>query len=253
MAKKFQNIDQLFKEHLRDYEISPSPSTWERLDNRMSGNRKPGWLIWGRWAAAMLVVGTFSYLLWQYQPTPVPAETNEVAEISPTQAPPTLPDSENTATVENDSEKAPDGPMAPRLAESAGTGPVQKTTNRQKNDKPKHRQQEAPVLQEASSADPVPLAENLPQEWQEPLDLDIPPLELDDLIADSFGSSEVAYKVRIVSRGYAISPDKETLVDGIENKIGGFFNKVDQGFAEIQDAKNNLLVSLTTKKEKNRK
>jgi hypothetical protein len=169
------------------------------------------------------------------------------------QTPPTSPDSENNATTENELEKAPQGPTAPRLAESAGTGSVQKATGSQNNDKPKTRQQEVPVQLEASPTNLVPLAENLPQEWQEPLDLAIPPLELDDLIADNFGSSEVAYKVRIVSRGYAISPDKENLVDGIENKIGGFFNKVDQGFAEIQDAKNNLLVSLTTKKEKNKK
>jgi hypothetical protein len=58
------------------------------------------------------------------------------------------------------------------------------------------------------------------------------------------------YKVKIISNGYALQPEKEKLVEGLENKIGGFFTKVDEGFGGLQDAKNNLFASLTTKREK---
>lgn len=56
--------------------------------------------------------------------------------------------------------------------------------------------------------------------------------------------------MRIISNGFAIQPEKEQFVDELENKIGGFFTKVDEGFGGLRDAKNNLFASLTTKRDK---
>jgi len=66
-------------------------------------------------------------------------------------------------------------------------------------------------------------------------------------------SSRLDNKEKIVSNGYAIQPEKEKLVEGLENKIGDFFIKVDEGFGGLQDAKNNLFASLTTKRDKKKK
>ncbi len=86
--------------------------------------------------------------------------------------------------------------------------------------------------------------------------LDVPPLDIDLLVADGGLSveevEEVAYKVTIISNGLSPRQEKENLVEEIENKIGqlgGLLNKVDREFAELQDSKNNLFASLTSKRE----
>jgi hypothetical protein len=61
---------------------------------------------------------------------------------------------------------------------------------------------------------------------------------------------EPAYRVKIYSDG--IKEDK-SLIKGISKKVdqvGGLIGKVDQGFADLQDAKNNFFTALITKKEK---
>lgn len=58
------------------------------------------------------------------------------------------------------------------------------------------------------------------------------------------------YTVRVVSRGYALQPEKDKLVDELETKIGIFFTRVDEGFGELQDAKNTIFASLTTRKDR---
>jgi hypothetical protein len=47
--------------------------------------------------------------------------------------------------------------------------------------------------------------------------------------------------------------EDKTLIGGLNKKVEqveGLLGKVDQGFADLQDAKNNLFTALLTKKEK---
>mgnify|MGYP001481084539 CR=1 FL=1 len=87
------------------------------------------------------------------------------------------------------------------------------------------------------------------------LEADIPqikPLDLNATVAELQPTTEEApaYKVTIVSNG--IKEDKN-LISGIGKKVDqveGILGKVDEGFATLQDAKNSLFTSLTSKKEK---
>ncbi len=92
---------------------------------------------------------------------------------------------------------------------------------------------------------------------QEVEEIALPPLDPKLLLAETdiqgpkeVLPQEVTYKVTIISMGMKDSPEKQTLVGEIENKIdkiGGFIGKVDQGLADLQDAKNNLFANLTAK------
>ena len=112
-------------------------------------------------------------------------------------------------------------------------------------------QQRATLAEQRESA-PVAKEEI---ELPEPLEIALPPLDVDLLtvdnaLAEANNLQEVAYKVTIKSNGLKDKPEKEGLVGEIENKIdkiGGLIVKVDQGFADLQDAKNNLFASITTK------
>jgi hypothetical protein len=103
----------------------------------------------------------------------------------------------------------------------------------------------------------LPYSDQREEVWAEALAFDALtlPSDLDEVnLENQTTENEIAYTVRIVSRGYAIAPDKGQLVDGIENKlekIGGFFTKVDKGFGDLQDAKNDLVFQvMASKKEK---
>jgi hypothetical protein len=61
----------------------------------------------------------------------------------------------------------------------------------------------------------------------------------------------MTYKITIKSNGIKEEPEKQGFIAGIENKvdkIGGLLSKVEQGFADLQDAKDNLFVSNNTSK-----
>ena len=61
----------------------------------------------------------------------------------------------------------------------------------------------------------------------------------------------MTYKITIKSNGISEKPENQGLIAGIENKvdkIGGLLSKVEQGFADLQDAKDNLFVSNNTSK-----
>jgi hypothetical protein len=70
------------------------------------------------------------------------------------------------------------------------------------------------------------------------------------LVAEAKPVEEPAYRVTIISDG--IKEDKNLIADiGRKvNQVEGLLGKVDEGFANLQDAKNNLFTALVTRKEK---
>ena len=82
--------------------------------------------------------------------------------------------------------------------------------------------------------------------------LALPNLQVNETVAKAEPTKveEPAYRVKIYSDG--LEEDK-SLIGGISKKVEqveGFLGKVDQGFADLQDAKNNLFTALVSKKEK---
>jgi hypothetical protein len=253
MAKKFKNIEELFRINLVSHQVPPSARAWERLESQLDQKNKPGWAIWGRWAAAILLMGGVSYFLWQYQ-AGISPENIEIADNYQTTQPAAAPDPEELVGIGDNIEEAKAPVQRKSRNAPSGNYPAQSSLKNQSLEKPKARQEESPITDTTKHLSvEMPLAENFSESWQDPIDIILPPLDTADLTAENADGTEVEYTVRIVSRGYAISPDKENIVDEIENKVGGFFNKVDQGFADIQDAKNNLVASLTSRKERNKK
>lgn len=240
-----RHLDTLFREKLNHHEIHPSPSAWIKLEQQLEEKRKPLWLIWGNYAAGFLLLLGIGVGYQYWNNTPPESGSELVTEMVPiTPAP--------VATM--------DSVTSPNISENSQT----KQTIQKKNP-PSTAPTLKPVKQVASlSPEPsersveslTPLDQHK-EIWTEALALDqiTIPLDLEGIIPDiQAPDKEIAYTVRIVSRGYAIAPEKVQIVDGIENKlekIGGFFTKVDKGFGDLQDAKNDLLYQVVaSKKEK---
>lgn len=235
MAEKFKDIDDLFREKLERHSVNPSPMAWEKLQGRLAQKKTP-WAPWIKIAASLVLLLGLTALLWLNV-----GQTNEEPEA--------VADKEPTPAV---IQEEPAGEATPPFEETVDEKepPVQKATVNNADHIPAK-----PNLAVATSAEPAPLREVLPLEEIE--EIELPPLDAELWIAETMVAepdiipNEVTYKVTIISNGIKNTPKKETLVGELENKIdkiGGFIDKVDQGFADLQDAKNNLFASIITKK-----
>ncbi|HSI74706.1 MAG TPA: hypothetical protein VK957_02375 [Lunatimonas sp.] len=241
-----KHLDTLFREKLSNHEIQPSPRAWSKLEQQLSENKKPLWLIWGNYAAGFLLLLGIG-IGYQYWNQTAPDSGKElITEITPVQPSPLAP--VDTVTV-------------PKVSENPSI--IQPAQRKPAPSKPAPAYKPSEQLANVSTDPTARLEESLPpadqreEVWTELLAVDLATIQLDidEIIAEiPHQENEIAYTVKIVSRGYAIAPDKGQLVDGIENKlekIGGFFTKVDKGFGDLQDAKNDLIFQvMASKKEK---
>lgn len=237
MAKENQDIDRIFREKLAANSVRPSPMAWEKLEGRLS-RKKKGIAPWMRIAVTLLLLFGLTALLWLSIQN-APKELDTVANQAPvpeiirqeTAVTPESPTLEDQAEEENSPIEPPEVKKSPSIEVKSNLAVVQ-------------------------SEEPEPITkQSIPVQQVTPIEL--PPLDTDLLVAENtiaepeeVVSQEVAYKITIISNGIRTTPEKETLVAEIENKIdkiGGLLGKVDQGFADLQDAKNNLFASITTR------
>lgn len=266
MAKQNHPIDQLFRDKLGEHEEKPSAWAWEKLDAKLHRKDRKGGFPWFRIAASLLVVGTLAYVVW----TNIPAKEEAgplIGHNDPKDAP------MNNEVEE--SQVVPDSlPQKESLEEGNNTTKEEAEEDIQKDEL--HKDSSAPhpnvrlntqkVVEKPAatltSREPVQPIESEPKVETAPLDTlsqIIAEPEMDLLVAESEVEEEegqkgeaVAYRVQIISSGISEKPKKEPLAKEIEqtiNKLGGLLGKVDQGYADLQDAKNNLLSSLITKED----
>jgi hypothetical protein len=199
----------------------------------------------------------FSYTVWWSQ-TNIEKDYQQIADTSeqPASGSPLLDNDSSSHEIETADESILEDHDIPKAvpSESPAIKPntVRDTPQTQEKNVALNRIKENKNEERQITESMPPIAEQSTREWEEVPEIKVPPISLEDPVVEHRPESTVEYTVKIVSRGYSTSPEKENLVDGIESKIGGFFTKVDQGFADLQDAKDNLFASLTTKKERNK-
>lgn len=252
MANADKKFDQYFQEKLENHEVKPSKLAWERLDSQLGKRDKAAYYPFMRIAAAIILLMGSGYLVWQFSTTEITRpQTAEIIQI------PVLEE-----VLDNKIESQTE----------------QEITNEDKSDfvKPetieKEKPQETPVkkpqiVRNSVTGSPKELlAENtiLTERNQEQMigipELNLPELKLDAALAMNDVSQQeyeevVEYKVIIKSKGLKDEPAKQGLIGGIEDKvdkIGGFLNKVEQGFADLQDAKENLFASNVPRRERSK-
>lgn len=268
MAKSSQKLDQVFKEKLDQHSIKPSALAWERLEKELPKESKSNQRIW--WAAAASVVillsaGYFLYpenqsadtgeMLANNQVTETPAtegtlnEIPTIAEVTP---------KEETITQDENAQENTLEPKQPEVKKNTKTNLNKPSTIQQeaKNEAPQNliamteTQEETKVTETQKVEVPeVTLEKELPQP-----EMQITAPDLDKTIAEAQVTDEApAYRVKIYSDGLKEKPKDKSLIAGIGktvNEVEGLLDKVDQGFADLQDAKNNLFTSMVSKKER---
>lgn len=252
MARENSNLDQFFKEKLSQDSIKPSKLAWERLESQLPKQEKKRtpFILWAA-AASVAVLLVAGYFNMDFSTNPedqnLLAEVGEEITENVTQA-----ESEATLEIEQPKELAT-AAIEPTKIENK-TKPTT-TTNSTTQNKVKSSTTNLIAVAEKSEEKekPTTQAETTPIVEE----LDLPPLTLPDLqvnktlaTVETASVEEPAYRVKIYSSG--LEEDKN-LITGINKKVEkveGFLGKVDQGFADLQDAKSNLFTTLLSKKEK---
>lgn len=246
MANSDKNFDQYFKMKLAKHEEKPSQLAWEKLERQLPKKEKGIWIPLMGIAATLLLFLALGYVVWQFN---MESDSNipMTAEVN-TQESETLSDIPKETEPES-LKSLKESTVVPEEQTKAETKPV--PTTGKKASVPKEIPTETPKELLAEVSQP---AERINEVVFETPEIMIPELDVSESIAQNDIEEEeevMTYKITIKSNGIKETPEKQGLIAGIENKvdkIGGLLNKVEQGFADLQDAKDNLFVSNNTSK-----
>ncbi|WP_296701013.1 hypothetical protein [Algoriphagus sp.] len=266
MAKSSHKLDEVFKEKLDQHSIKPSVLAWERLERKLPKETKTYKVYW--WAAAASVVillsaGYFLYPVISSNPGETMLATNQEV-IIPEEKEETI-----STNPENIAPKEINDAIEEELENTSIPSQVQENPKKEINkEKPSNTQPK--ITEEVAPKNLIAMTETreekeeitqviIPEEKLEtkPLvepTMELPTLNLKNAVAENTSTKveEPAYRVKIFSDGLKEEPKDKSLIAGIGktvNEVGGLLGKVDQGFADLQDAKNNLFTNLTSKKE----
>tara|TARA_R110002020_G_scaffold183676_2_gene380073 strand:+ start:524 stop:1327 length:804 start_codon:yes stop_codon:yes gene_type:complete len=264
MANEKNNLDQFFKEKLGNHTERPSKLAWERLEAQLPQKSKSYKGIWWAAAASLTILFTVGFLLMREGDVtvdkPILADngTEELID-TPTQIEVITPEiPENPQNEIEDQQAAEELNTKPTTTTKTNSKPAEKSS---KNQQPQpvnpqnliamNKVKEEPKQEESLQI----VAPTLEVETPEITQPELPALELEKAVAEVTApvEEEPAYRVKIYSSGLKEDPKDKNLIAGIGktvNEVEGILGKVDQGFADLQDAKNNLFASITSKKSR---
>jgi hypothetical protein len=244
MANTDKNMDQYFRDKLSSHEVKPSKLAWERLDSQLSQQQKKAAFPWLRVAAVGLLLLGFGYLIMSLVKDVEVENLDTTALVQEKIVPEINQESEDSLESATESESKVFAP-ASKLTEKAQVKSSTKTSKNAQENKEE-------LLAEVTPTHPEEIKIAVPE-------IELPELKLDETVADNIPAVEEeapAYRIIIKSYGIKEEPQKQNLIAGIENKvekIGGLITKMEQGFADLQDAKDNLFDINAAKKEKSPK
>lgn len=265
MAKSSHKLDEVFKEKLDQHSIKPSALAWERLERELPKEPKSNKGFWWSLAASVVILlsaGYFLYPVDSSDPVETMLATNQEVIIPEEKEKSNLVTPENTAPEEIITEDNSKTENSPTPAKVQGKPKKETITNNPSNNQPKITEvvpQNLIAMTETREEKEEITEVIIPEEKLEakPLvepTMELPTLNLNNTVAANTESTveEPAYRVKIFSDGLKEEPKDKSLIAGIGktvNEVGGLLGKVDQGFADLQDAKNNLFTNMTSKKE----
>ena len=264
MANEKNNLDQFFREKLENHTERPSKLAWERLESQLPQQSKSNKGIWWAAAASLTILFTVGYFILREGNMPVEKpmladNTTEEVVKTPTQPEITTPEViekpqnkiENQQTAEELNTKPTTTTKPKAKPADIPAKPQKSQTTTPQNLVAMNETKEEP-MQETIETVVTPKVETETPEFKQ---AELPDLKLEKAIAEASEpmEAEPAYRVKIYSSGLTEESKDKNLIAEIGktvNEVEGLLGKVDQGFADLQDAKNNLFASITTRRSK---
>lgn len=253
MAKSDEELDLVFREKLENQEASPRPAAWDKLEAQLDAAKQPKKSSWWAIAAAIPLLLGLGYLIWSQATQPEQensaAASEEVLEV------PLVPESTQEAKTVVSEEAHYQNSLTETVTPSSSKL-VLKSNLIQEN--PKVVNLGNVVAETVTFTSPqvaVAVEVNLVTEskiWQtpEPTQTTPSPSTSQPTLAD--GEDLDGYRVRIFSDGLKKEevPNKNLITElgKTVGQVEGLLDKLDEGFVEIQDKKEHLFSSLTSRK-----
>lgn len=261
MAKQNEQLDRFFREKLEGHQEKPSMLAWERLESQLPSSRSSNRGIWWAVAASASVLLVAGWFFWkntgELEPDQLLAEdgsatkevTTETQSVENAEAnPEILPE---LPAVEPQITKTTATPAKSNQTQSTPKQHIKSLPNSSTEQKPQNLIAEAEIPQKEIQI-------GTPQIGLEINEVKLPEIQpntIQQAVAEAKASEEEAplYRINIYSDGLkkGVEPEKNliTEVGKTVSKVEGLLGKVDEGFAELQDKKNNLFASLTSRKQ----
>ena len=254
MAKAPKNLDEFFKEKLEQHSVKPSALAWERLENQLPQKPESNKGLWWATAASISLLLMAGYLFYP-KSDKLSGETLMTEEVQQETVRENQPEIEEPAILESSPAQTP-----PEETQKPISRPVRKPET-QKKPKPTSTPSFKTAPQNLiSQTEAVPTEEiksvqrpDLRAETPEVSFLSPDTRSLNQTVTEAKTTEEPLYRVSIYSDGIKKEDVNKNLITELGKTVGtgeGFIGKVDNGLADLQDAKNNLFATLTTKKER---
>ncbi len=250
-------IDDLFRQKLNQHQVNPSPLAWKKLSSQLNNTKRHRITPWFKVAAFLVIIMTLGLVLWELS---APLEKQGETYLSEGNLDGN-PDNKNLPSLSSRTNAAEDSEMNSFMDKTKPSTTIKGNPQ----EEIKNETQYAPLNKkddrhpffnknnDIKSKAAAPIAQ-LPRRT---LDWEIPQPQLDRGIKQdrkpNGGTPEtLPYTVTIKSSGISKKPASGKMVNQIEEKINAIndlLSKVDQGYAQLQDAKDNLFASLINKTE----
>ena len=252
MAKSDETLDRVFREKLENHQETPSLAAWDTLASQLDTKQAPkkGNAWWAIAAAIPLMLGA-AFLFWSTgKETEKQAPLAEAQEINPevNVNPPVTPSPSVEAEIEVPSTSSVSTPN-----ERVQTG------IKTQQSIPSTLVAEVITQTEAVPASiPVFTAEVVPSNTPQPVHSPAPALAETNAVFtpstnEALAEEGSSYRIRIYSDGLQkAAPKEKNLVTELGKTVGqveGLLGKLDEGYEEIQEKKERLFSSLTSRRE----
>ena len=253
MAKSDEELDRVFREKLENHKASHSLEAWDKLEAQLDAAKQPKKSSWWAIAAAMPLLLGLGYLIWSQVP-----QADEESSLAGTEAvleiPPVL-----ESTPEAETEVSKESQYQNSLTEKdtpSSRKPELLSSLPQENSKEVNLRnvvaelgtlpslQTAVAVEVNSATDSRTLLNHESTQTTPSLSISQPTLaDAEDLDG---------YRIRIFSNGLKKeeAPNKNLITElgKTVGQVEGLFDKLDEGFVEIQDRKDRFFSSLTSRK-----
>jgi hypothetical protein len=252
MAKSDETLDRVFREKLENHQETPSPAAWDtlasQLDSKQAPKKASSW--WTIAAAITLVLGA-AFLFWSTgQESEINAPLAEAQEI--------------TTEVVTTTPVAPSSTFEAEKEPPSTNGVITTSKSVQTGIKTQQLKPDVLVAEVITQTEAVPAsipeftAEVVPSNTPQPVHSPTPALpetnavftpSTNEALAEEVGT----YRIRIYSDGLQkAAPKEKNLVTELGKAVGqveGLLGKLDEGYEEIQEKKERLFSSLTSRRE----
>jgi hypothetical protein len=263
MAKTNEQFDQHFREKLDGHREKPSALAWERLESQLPKQSKPKFGIWWAIAASVTALLVAGYSFW-------PGKIGKSEEILLAEKTEMQIEAPTENTIESTVEDFPTSTENnPKTGETEVTPETESTQNQPKvapKTTEKTKPTPSPALTQApknlvaqAETEPIktPITVAIPELKTEELPVILPELKtpaIEKMVAEvpTQREEKPLYRVSIFSDGVKKSePQDKNLITELGktvSQVEGLIGKVDEGLISLQDKKDNLFASMTTRK-----